>query len=147
MSKLRYEPTFFVTSLLFTSFLHTKNRPKKYCQIFPSYYHCSELNFKNVQSLRPTRRVALLLLHSILQKYAICIYDICFDLFCIMVMGELIHRYSFYELVVVVFFFSYVQNRGWCRQTKERRYRSAYCIVSMGELLLTSFLELVVLHN
>ena len=30
---------------------------------------------------------------------------------------------------------------------KERRYRSAYCIVSMGELLLTSFLELVVLHN
>ena len=62
----------------------------------PSYYHCSELNFKNVQSLRPTRRVALLLLHSILQKYAICIYDICFDLFCIMVMGELIHRYSFY---------------------------------------------------
>lgn len=118
MSKLRYEPTFFVTSLLFTSFLHTKNRPKNTVRYFPPTIpsYCSELNFKNVQSLRPTRRVALLLLHSILQKYAICIYDICFDLFCIMVMGELIRRYSFYELVVVVFFFfSYVQNRGWCR--------------------------------
>lgn len=91
-----------------------KNTVRYFPPTIPSY--CSELNFKNVQSLRPTRRVALLLLHSILQKYAICIYDICFDLFCIMVMGELIRRYSFYELVVVVFFFfSYVQNRGWCR--------------------------------